>query len=69
MDLMSRKGEQVRFKFFAMQINFQISCSRGKEDHLKASLPPPPHLPCSTANIHSLGWRTENIDSLRENEI
>jgi len=60
MDLMSRKGEQVKFKIFAMQINFQISCSRGEEDHLKASLTRLPHF---------LGWRTENIAPPRENEI
>ena len=30
-DLMCRTGEQVKFKFFTMQISFQISCFRGGE--------------------------------------
>ncbi|MCI5513808.1 MAG: hypothetical protein MR471_06810 [Clostridia bacterium] len=38
MDLMSRKGEQVKLKIFALQINFQIPCFRGEEDHLKAAI-------------------------------
>ena len=38
MDLMSRKGEQVKLKIFALQINFQIPCFRGEEDHLKTAI-------------------------------
>ena len=50
-DLMCRKGEQVKFKFFAMLINFKACCFRGGEtiskfvlcrfggeNHLKAAI-------------------------------
>ena len=30
--------ERGKLKFFAMQINFRISCPRGEEDHLKAAI-------------------------------
>ena len=30
-DLMSRNDEQMKLKFFAMQINFKIACFRGGE--------------------------------------
>ena len=38
MELMSINGEQVKLKIFALQINFQIPCFRGEEDHLKAAI-------------------------------
>jgi len=50
-DLMCRKGEQVKFKFFAMLINFKaccfhggetiskfVLCRFGGENHLKAAI-------------------------------
>ena len=55
MDLMSRNGELVKLKIFAMQIKFQFNCFRGEEDHLKAAIallvnkqsfsPPNPYTP------------------------
>ena len=38
MDLMGRTGEQVKFKFFTMLINFKTYCFRGGDDHLKAAI-------------------------------
>ena len=71
MDLMSRKGERVKLKIFAMLINFKTCCPRGEEDHLKAAINlscyallrnPNSDFPCGKDRcflprlLHFLGW-------------